>query len=218
MKSIRVLVAEDHTLVRAGIVSLLGGLQDVVVVAEASDGREAISQFDQHQPDLILMDITMRGLNGLEATARILKNHPQARILILSMHMNEEYVLQALRAGASGYLLKDCETNELEFAIRAVAQGKTYLSPSIAEHVTDYLRFAEGNAEPSRLERLTSRQREVLQLIAEGHTTKEIAGVLNVSTHTADTHRNQLMKTLDIHDVAGLVRFAMQVGLIQNDR
>lgn len=213
MSSIRVLLAEDHTLVRAGIRALLEGLPGVQVVAEAGDGREALQLVAAHRPDLVLMDIAMAGLNGLEATGRIVKEFPQVRVIILSMHANEEYVLQALRAGAVGYLLKDAGTAELELAVRAAARGEVYLSPAVSRHVVaDYVRRA--GSERTLLDQLTPRQREILQLIAEGRTTKEIANILQVSVKTVETHRGQLMDRLDIHDVAGLVRFAIRVGLV----
>jgi DNA-binding NarL/FixJ family response regulator len=213
MKMIRVLLADDHALVRAGISSLLQKLSDVQVVAEASNGHEALKLVKTHSPNLVLMDIAMAGLNGLEATARVVKEFPNIRVIILSMHANEEYVLQALRAGASGYMLKDAAIAELELAIQAVSRGETYLSPSISKRVVDnYLQRV--NQQEGPLEQLTSRQREILQLIAEGKTTKEIAFLLNVSVKTVETHRAQLMDRLDIHDVAGLVRFAMRVGLL----
>ncbi|RPI30508.1 MAG: DNA-binding response regulator, partial [Chloroflexota bacterium] len=162
----------------------------------------------------------MKGLNGLEATMRSARDFPYVRIIILSMHANEEYVLQALRAGASGYLLKDAGTMELEMAIKAVAQGEMYLSPPVSKHViSNYVRRVVGapaeeiNDGPSLLERLTYRQREILQLIAEGNTTQEIARKLNIGVKTVETHRMQLMKRLDIHDVAGLVRYAIRAGL-----
>jgi DNA-binding NarL/FixJ family response regulator len=213
MKPIRMMLAEDHTLVRAGIRALLQNLEEVEVVAEAGDGREALRLVEIHEPDVVLMDIAMAGLNGLEATARISKTFPNVRVIILSMHANEEYVLQALRAGAVGYLLKDAGTAELELAIRAVARNETYLSPLVSKHVVaDYVRRVGG--EPSSLERLTRRQREILQLIAEGHSTQEIAQMLSISGKTVETHRSQLMERLDIHDVAGLVRYAIRMGLV----
>lgn len=213
MKPIRMMLAEDHTLVRAGIRALLQNLEEVEVVAEAGDGREALRLVEMYEPDVVLMDIAMAGLNGLEATARISKTFPHVRVIILSMHANEEYVLQALRAGAVGYLLKDAGTAELELAIRAVARNETYLSPLVSKHVVaDYVRRVGG--EPSSLERLTRRQREILQLIAEGHSTQEIAQMLSISVKTVETHRSQLMERLDIHDVAGLVRYAIRMGLV----
>jgi DNA-binding NarL/FixJ family response regulator len=213
MRPIRVLLAEDHTLVRAGFRSLLENLPDMQVVAEAGDGREALRLIEEHQPDIVLMDISMPGLNGLEAAARVASKFSYVRVLILSMHANEEYVLQALRAGVAGYLLKDADPAELEHAITAAARGEIYLSPPLSKRViADYVRRIGD--ESSSLERLTPRQREVLQLIAEGHTTKEIACILDVSVKTVETHRAQLMEQLDIHDVAGLVRYAMRVGLV----
>lgn len=213
---IRVLLAEDHTLVRAGIRALLQNIEGVEVVGEAGDGREALHLIDVHRPDVVFMDIAMAGLNGLDATARAAREYPEVRIVMLSMHANEEYVLQALRAGAVGYLLKDAGTTELELAVRAVARGETYLSPAVSKHVVaDYVRRVGGGT--NSLERLTPRQREVLQLIAEGHTTQNIARTLNISVKTVETHRSQLMERLDIHDIAGLVRYAIRVGLATTD-
>jgi DNA-binding NarL/FixJ family response regulator len=212
MKPIRVLLADDHTLVRAGFRSLLQNLAGIQVVAEADNGRDALRLIGTHQPDVVLMDIAMPGLNGLEAAARVSDRFPYVRVIMLSMHVNEEYVLQALRAGAAGYLLKDASTAELELAVKSVARGDTYLSPPVSKQVvSDYVRRV---GEPSPLKRLTPRQREVLQLIAEGHTTKEIAHTLNISVKTVETHRTQLMKRLDIRDIAGLVRYAIRTGLV----
>jgi DNA-binding NarL/FixJ family response regulator len=216
MSTLRVVLVEDHALVRAGIRSLLEKLADLEVVAEAGDGRTALSVIAQHQPDVVLMDIKMAGLNGLEATARITRDLPGVRVVILSMYANEEYVIQALRAGASGYLLKDAGTAELEVAVRAAARGETYLSPAISHRmIQDYLQNVGG--EGGALEQLTPRQREVLQLVAEGHSIREIAQILHVSIKTVETHRAQLMERLDIHDVAGLVRYAIRVGLVTPD-
>ena len=220
MRDTRVILADDHGLVRAGIRALLESLEGIQVIAEADDGRDAVHLVDVHRPDLVLMDIAMSGLNGLEAAKRINRDYPNTRVIILSMHANEEYVLQALRAGASGYLLKDAGTAELEIAIKAVANGETYLSPPVSKHViSDYVRRMSGGEldVPSTLDRLTLRQREILQLIAEGQTTQEIARMLNIGVKTVETHRMQLMERLDIHDVAGLVRYAIRVGLITVD-
>jgi len=212
---IRVVLADDHALVRAGIRALLTGIAGIEVVGEAQDGHQVIELVDKLRPRLVLMDIAMPGLNGLEATARIAKSHPGTAVIILSMHAGEEYALQALKAGASGYLLKDADLAELELGISAVARGETYLSPVVSKHlVADYRRRAAGQEQPDPLERLSSRHREVLQLIAEGHTTKDIAAKLKLSVKTVETHRAQLMDRLDIHDVAGLVRFAIRSGLI----
>lgn len=217
MKSIRVLLADDHALVRAGIRSLLEQAGHVEVVAEASDGHQAVELVRAHHPDVVLMDVSMPRLNGLEAARRVIEEHPDVRVLMLSVDPSEEYVWQALHAGASGYLLKDAGVAELELAVLAVARGETYLSPAVSKHVIEaYLQLSGG--EPHMLDRLTSRQREVLQLIAEGHTTKKIAALLNVSEKTVGTHRMQLMKRLDIHDIAGLVRYAIRVGLVSAEK
>jgi DNA-binding NarL/FixJ family response regulator len=216
MKTIRVILADDHALVRAGIRSLLEKLPSVEVVAEAANGREAIDLIKSGAPDVVLMDIAMSGLNGLEAAARVVKDFPGVKIIILSMHANEEYVMQALRVGVAGYLLKDAATAELELALQAVARGETYLSPGISRRVVDsYL--GRVSHKPGPLAHLTARQREILQLVAEGKSTKEIAFILNVSAKTVETHRAQLMDRLDIHDVPGLVRYAIRVGLVSSE-
>jgi DNA-binding NarL/FixJ family response regulator len=214
---IRVLLADDHTLVRAGIRGLLEKMAGIQVVAETGDGREALRLIEAHQPDVVLMDITMPGLNGLEAASRVTKDFPKVCVIMLSVHANEEYVWQALRGGAAGYLVKDAGPAELELAVTAVARGEMYLSPAVSKHVVqDYIRRVAG--ETSTLDFLTPRQREILQMIAEGNTTKEVAERLNVSVKTVETHRAQLMERLDIHDVAGLVRYAIRVGLISPDK
>ena len=215
MRPLRVLLAEDHTLVRAGIRALLESLDGIEVVAEASDGREALRLAQAHAPDILLMDITMKGMNGLEATARLAKEHSATRVIILSMHADQVYVRQALQAGATGYLLKGADVAELELALKAVTRGDTYLSPSVSKDFVDGLLNGKEPANP--LDELTPRQREILQLVAEGRTTKEIASQLNLSIKTVETHRAQLMKRLDIHDVAGLVKFAIRVGLVRAD-
>jgi DNA-binding NarL/FixJ family response regulator len=218
MNPIRIVLADDHQLVRAGIRSLLQRLHDVQVVAEASDGAEALHMVATERPDIVLMDIGMARLNGLEATEQIAQAFPDVRVIILSMHDNQEYVLQALRAGAAGYLLKDSAKAELELAVRAVARGETYLSPPVSKHViAAYVQRASSAPaapidEPPP-ERLTSRQREVLGLIAAGLTSQTIAGRLGISVKTVETHRAQIMERLDIHDIAGLVRYAIHVGL-----
>jgi DNA-binding NarL/FixJ family response regulator len=224
MAVIKILLADDHTLVRAGIRALLESLDGVVVVAEARDGREALRLVDEHLPHIVLMDIAMSGLNGLEATVRITKEYPQTRVIILSMHASEEYVLQSLRSGAAGYLLKDAYLTELEMAIISVARGETYLSPPVSKHViADYIRRVGEDLEDRDIggttpfEKLTQRQREILQLIAEGNTTQDIAQKLSISVKTVETHRMQLMERLNIHDIPGLVRYAIKIGLISLD-
>jgi DNA-binding NarL/FixJ family response regulator len=216
MDTIRLLLADDHRLMRAGLRALLQSLAHVQVVAEAGNGYEALQFAEQHQPDIVIMDIGMEGLNGLEATARMAKLTPAPRVIVLSMHANEEYVRRALQAGAAGYLLKGAEPAELEFAIQAVMRGETYLTPAVSKQVVqDYLQG--GAAKPDPLRDLTPRQREVLQLIAEGQSTKEIAYKLSLSVKTVEAHRGELMNRLAIHDVAGLVRFAIRTGLVTPD-
>jgi DNA-binding NarL/FixJ family response regulator len=213
MNTIRVLLADDHSLMRDGIAALLNEVPGFKIVGEARDGLEAIQMIQTHQPNMILMDIGMTPMNGLDATARISKEYPEVRVVILSMHANEEYVLKALRAGAAGYLLKDTKKQELIDALNAVAAGKTFLSKEVSRHVIDdYVRSVESERTP--LDQLTPRQRQILRLIAEGKTNKEIAQVLNVSIKTVDTHRTLLMQRLNIHDIAGLVRFAIKMGLV----
>jgi DNA-binding NarL/FixJ family response regulator len=211
--TIRLLLADDHDLVRAGLRALLQGMSDLKIVAEAGDGRKALRLIEVHQPDVVVMDIMMPDLNGLDATARIAASFPSVRVLILSMNAGEEYVVPALRAGAAGYLPKNSSPAELELAIRTVARGEPYLSSAVSRHVIDRCLQHSSQATTS-LERLTPRQRETLQLVAEGHTAKGIAQRLNISVRTAELHRTQLMEALDIHDVAGLVRYAIRMGLI----
>ena len=214
MRPIRVLLADDHTLVRAGIRGLLQGLEGVEVVGEAGDGQEAVHLAESLRPDVVLLDVGMPGLNGLEVAGRIGAFDASIRVLILSMHSSEEYVLRALRAGCAGYLLKASAVSELEVAVRAVARGETYLSPAVSKRVVDdYVSRTGGAADP--LDALTPRQREVLQLAAEGFSSKEIAQRLGVSYRTVEAHRAQLMERLGVHDLAGLVRFAVRVGLVR---
>jgi len=213
---LNVLLADDHALVRAGIRMLLEAMPEVNVLGEAADGAAVIAMVEQLQPNLVLMDIAMPGLNGLEATARITQQWPAVRVLVLSMHQDEQYVRQALKMGASGYLLKDSATAELALAMKAMARGETYLSPAASKGVlTDYvqrLRSDDGTQV-----HLTPRQREVLQLIAEGCSTKAVAQRLQLAVKTVETHRTLLMKQLDVHDVAGLVRYALRNGIISHD-
>ncbi|MCZ4312835.1 response regulator transcription factor [Comamonadaceae bacterium G21597-S1] len=216
MTPARVVLADDHTLVRAGLRKLLESLPEVAVVGEADDGLALLAMVQELQPELALLDIAMPGLNGLETAARLSRTAPGLRVLMLSMHQNEEYVRQALRNGAAGYMLKDAAPMELALAVRAVLRGEVYLSPSVSKGVvSDYVQRLRSE-EPSG-SGLTPRQTEVLQLIAEGHSSKEIARRLSLSVKTVETHRSQLMKQLDIHEVAGLVRFAMRNGLVSPD-
>jgi DNA-binding NarL/FixJ family response regulator len=217
VNAIRVVLADDHALVRAGIRALLEKLPGIEVVGEADNGREALELIKKSAPNLILLDISMRELGGLEVLPRIVKDFPAVKVLVLSGHANEEYVLRALRSGAAGYMLKDAATAELQLAIDSVTQDKTYLSPSISRTVIDsYLERVGGPLSP--LEQLTPRQREILQLIAEGKNTKEIAHTLGISVKTVEAHRLQLMARLDIHDVPGLVRYAVRSGLVSSEK
>jgi DNA-binding NarL/FixJ family response regulator len=212
-KTIRVLLADDHTLVRAGLRGLLEGIAGVEVVGEAEDGHEVLRRAGELHPDVVLIDVGMPGLNGLDAAAQLLKLDDRMRVLVLSMHSAEEYVLRALRGGCAGYLLKRSAVSELEIAVRAVARGETYLSPGVSKQVVDdYVGRIGGHADP--LEALTPRQREILQLVAEGHTSKEIAERLQLSFKTVEAHRAQIMARLNLDDVTGLVRFAVRVGLV----
>ena len=214
MATTRVLIADDHTLLRAGIRALLENIAEVAVVAEAGDGQAAFAAVLAHRPDVVLTDIAMPGINGLELTARVSREFPEIKTIILSMYADEEYVCQALQAGAAGYLLKDSGTAELHLAIQAVARGESYLSPAVSKHViADYLRRTAGEARTPEL--ITPRQREILRLIALGRTTKAIAHILGISAKTVETHRAQLMERLDIYDVAGLVRYAIRIGLVK---
>jgi DNA-binding NarL/FixJ family response regulator len=210
---INVVLADDHALVRAGLRMLVEAMPDVVVLGEASDGYEAIALVEKHHPHMVLMDIAMPGLNGLEATQRISKQWPDVKVVMLSMHQDDQYVRQALKMGASGYLLKDSATTELALAVRAVLRGETYLSPAASKGVlSDYVQRLRSDS--SADVHLTPRQREVLQLIAEGCSTKEVAQRLGLAVKTVETHRTLLMKQLDVHEVAGLVRYAVRAGIV----
>jgi DNA-binding NarL/FixJ family response regulator len=213
MIPVRVLLADDHALVRAGVRALLEGLEGVSVVAEARNGNEVLQLAHAHHPDVVLLDISMPGLGGLEASLQLKRELPEVRVVMLSMHANEEYVLQALRAGAAGYMLKDSATAELELALKAVMQGETYLSPPISKQVVEGYVQRVGTEQPGA-DNLTPRQRQVLQLIAEGHSTKEIAYRLELSVKTVETHRAQLMDRLSIRDIAGLVKYAIRNGIV----
>jgi DNA-binding NarL/FixJ family response regulator len=208
-----VLLADDHTLVRAGIRSLLETMEEVEVVAETGDGREALALISRLLPDLALLDIGMPGLNGIEVARQSVRDSPRTKVLILSMHDDVTHVRHAMRAGVAGYLLKGAAVAELPMAIKAVMAGETYLTPRVSGHVVrGFLDEAAGGADP--VEGLTQRQREILQLIAEGRSTKEIAGILDVSVKTIETHRARLMERLDIHDIPGLIRFAIRAGIV----
>lgn len=214
MDSIRILLADDHELVRNGIRALLEKLSGVEVTGEASNGEDAIRLVEKSEPHIVLTDIAMPRLNGLEVTRHLAKAFPNVRVVILSMYADEEHLYMALRAGAAGYLVKGAAREELELAIRAVARGDAYISPALSKHlIMNCDQAGDGGLAPFR--RLSSRQTEVLRLIAKSKTTKQIALDLNISVKTVESHRTQLMDRLEIHDIPGLVRFAIKVGLVE---
>ena len=210
MKRIRILLADDHAVVRQGFKMILGAQPDMEIVGEAGNGREAVELTEQLKPDIVVMDVAMPELNGIEATRRVAASVPHARVIALSMHKDSVYVREVLRAGARGYLLKDSGSADLVAAVRAVAQGEGYLSPAISNAVLDDYRKHVSNP----IDLLTSREREVLQMLAEGKTNKEIAGVLNLSVYTVDAHRGRIMEKLNLHSINELTRFAVRNGLI----
>lgn len=215
MRKIRVLVAEDHTIVRKGLCALLAAEASIEIVGEAEDGREAIRLAEDCLPDVVLMDLAMPGLNGLEATYQLKERLPQTRVLILTVHANEEYILQVLRSGARGYVVKKAAPAELVSAILAVSRGEFFLSPSISRTVVeDYLRRAELTATGDEYERLSPREREVLQLMAEGRPNREIAEVLCISVKTVESHRARLLEKLGLHSTADLILYAVRKGII----
>jgi DNA-binding NarL/FixJ family response regulator len=214
---IRVVIGEDHAIVRAGLTRLVQDVPGVEVVGVGCDGREAVDLVAEHQPDVAILDITMPILSGLNALARIKADHPAVRVIMLSMHDNEEYVAQALMAGAAGYLLKDSDPAELALALRSVMRNGTYLTPAVSRYLIRGF-TQRSDPEPPVQNRLTPRQTEILQLIAEGHRNAQIGVILGVSEKTVETHRMQLMSRLDIHDVAGLVRYAIRMGFVPADR
>lgn len=218
MNPIRTLLADDHTLVRAGIRALLRDIEGVTIVAEADNGRDAVALARQKTPDLAIMDISMKELNGIEATAQIRLQSPQTRVLMLSMHTTEDFVRRALKAGASGYIVKDSAPLELKMAIEAIMRDEVYISSRVSKSLVSGLVEKGTQEASSSIEALTPRQREILQLIAEGKSTKEIAFILEVSVKTVETHRAGLMERLGIRDVAGLVVYALRHNLISVDR
>jgi DNA-binding NarL/FixJ family response regulator len=209
---IRVAIADDHAIVRDGLKSLLSAQPDVEVVSEGSDGREALEALERHRPDVLLLDLSMQGLNGVEVLRRARERSPRTRVLVLSMHASAEYVRPAVRAGAAGYLVKGAGIANLLEALRAVAAGDAYFGPEAK-------RVLESGAPPAddSLDLLSPREREVLQLVAEGMSNKEIAAALGISPKTADTHRCNLMQKLDLHDARALTRYALRRGLIADE-
>jgi len=215
----RVLLADDHQLVRAGLRVLIDALPDFAVVAEVGDGIDAVEQARRLQPELALLDISMPRMSGLEAATAMRIASPGTRVIVLSMHASEQHFAAALKAGATGYVIKDAAVNELAEALRAVAAGDHYVSPRISGAVMQSLaRNLRGEEVGAAGAALSPRQRQVLQLIAEGRNTREIAEQLHVSVKTVETHRAELMRRLDIHDVAGLTRYAIRAGLVSPDR
>jgi two-component system response regulator NreC len=210
MKRIRILLADDHAVVRQGFKMILAAQTDMEIVGEAGNGREAVEQAEQLRPDIVVMDVAMPELNGIEATRRLAASVPHTRVIALSMHKDSVYVREILRAGARGYLLKDSGAGDLVTAIRAVASGESYLSPAVSNAVLDDYRKHVTNP----IDLLTSREREVLQMLAEGKTNKEIAVVLDLSVYTVEAHRGRIMEKLNVHSINELVRFAVRNGLI----
>mgnify|MGYP001948822171 FL=1 len=210
VKRTRILIADDHSVVRSGFRALLSAQPDLEVIGEASDGREAVEKSIALQPDIVVMDVTMPNLNGIEATRRLAQEAPKVRVLALSMHKDAVYVREILRAGARGYLLKDSGEHDFISAIRSLAKGEGYISPAVSDAVlNDYRRHVTNP-----IDLLTSREREVLQRIAEGQTNKEIATSLNLSVYTVEAHRGRIMEKLNLHSSGELVRFAIRNGLI----
>jgi two-component system, NarL family, response regulator NreC len=212
---IHVLVADDHAIVREGLCIMLGNQPDMDVVGSATNGREAIQLVDKHKPDVVVIDISMPELNGIEAISQILPRHPHMKVVVLSIHETKPYVYRALKAGAKGYLIKETAGLEVLEAVRAVYRGERYLSQRISDLLTDIsFRNLEGNIEVSPLEQLSPREREILQLVAEGKTSQEIGERLSISPKSVDTYRSRLMRKIGVDDVAGLVKFAIQNGVI----
>jgi two-component system response regulator NreC len=210
----KVLLAEDLTLLRTGVRALLESSGEVQVVGEACNGREALKLAQKLHPDLVLMDVAMPELNGIEATRQLRKALPRVRVIMLSMHADRQYIFESLRAGASGYVLKNAPLSEVLSAIQTVLAGGTFLSTSLADVVLDdYLRRARGHQPENELEKLSAREREVLQLLAEGDSSSEIAQRLHISARTVDSHRQHIMEKLDIHSIAALTKFAIRHGL-----
>ena len=213
--TIRILLADDHTLMRSGIKALLEDEPDIAIVGEAEDGREAVKLAHMLRPNLVLMDIAMPLLNGLEATRQIKREHPEIKVLVLTMYDHEEYFRQVLEAGASGYIIKRAAANELVAAIRAVNGGESVLSPAITRYLLDDYLSGESKKDEDDPNALSPREREVLQLIAEGNTSREIAEILNLSVKTVQSHRTNLMRKLDLHDRGELIKYAIQKKIIE---
>ncbi|MEO8658803.1 MAG: response regulator transcription factor [Bryobacteraceae bacterium] len=215
MNTIRILLADDHTVVRKGLRMLLEGQAGFSVIADAADGREAVALAEMHSPDVVVMDVAMPSLNGIEAARQIVMKAPRTAVVFLSMHSDEAYVLKALKAGARAYLLKDSAEYDLINAIRAVNEGKAFFSPAISKMlVEDYMTQMRGRGVEDSYELLTTREREILQLLAEGKNNKEVAGLLNLSLYTVETHRSNIFQKLNLHSSAELILYAVRKGVI----
>jgi two-component system response regulator NreC len=215
MSKTRVILADDHGIVRAGIRYLLEGQPDMDVVAEAEDGREAVRLAQELSPNVVVMDVAMPNLNGIEAAAQIVKRDPDVHVIVLSMYDDEEYLVRALTAGVKGYLLKDSAQLDMVRAVRAVAQGRAFFSPTIAQKLAeDYTRQLQSKGLEDSYELLTDREKEILQLLAEGKSNKEVAAILNLSPYTVETHRTHIMQKLDLHNTAEIVLYAVRKKIV----
>ncbi|MBU0594320.1 MAG: response regulator transcription factor [Pseudomonadota bacterium] len=215
LKKQRILIVEDHTLLRAGLKALLTQDPDIEIVGEADNGRDAVQAIGTLAPNLVLMDLSMPGMNGIEAIRDIKRRYPETRVLVLTIHKTDEYIHESLRAGADGYILKDATHDELRVAIRSVLNGKTYLSPDISDKVINgYLGTGNASTASSAWDSLTHREREVLKLVAEGHPNKFIADYFCLSVKTVEKHRSNLMKKLDLHNASTLTAYAIEKGLV----
>jgi len=216
--TLKILLVDDHTIVRQGLKALLEAHAGFIIVGEAENGREAVKKAQELNPDIVIMDIAMPVLNGLEATRQIKRALPDTKVLALTMYNDEEYVFQILKSGASGYLIKETAANELIAAILSLQKGNPFFSPSISRKIMEsYLNEDEDKKTKGESDKLTNREKEVLQLIAEGYTNNEIANLMNISVKTVETHRAHVMSKLDIHDVAGLIKYAIRKGLVVLD-
>lgn len=215
MPSIRILLADDHAVVRDGVRALLEKQPDMTVVGEASDGRETVELAEEQAPDVVVMDIAMPNMNGIEATRRIVASNPRTNVVILSMHQDESYVLRSLKAGAKGYLLKDSLRSDVIEAVRSVAQGRSFLAKKVSRMLQeDYIRVMQSRGVEDSYDLLTDREREILQLVAEGKTNKEAATILNISTTTVETHRTHILQKLGLHSIPDLILYAVRKGII----
>lgn len=215
MSKVRIVVADDHTLIRRGIVGLLNAQPDMEVVAEAATGKEALAQTERYAPEVVLLDVAMPEGNGLETAREIKDRVPQAQVLMLTMHDRQDYLFEALRAGAAGYILKGADVQDLLAGIRAVYRGEVYLYPTLTKRLlSDLVRRGESGDDPGHLNSLSERERDVLRLIAQGKTSNEIAQMLVISPHTVQTHRDHIMEKLNLHRKADLIRYAVRTGLV----